>query len=340
MQDNNDKKQSSIYSEFAYDDAFRTMETECDDILIPFVNYFYNEHYDSTAKITRLRNEHFIEHEDQSDEKRITDSHFRITQDGISKVYHFECESKTYDNSILVRLFEYDSQIAIDESNPEGNVLRIRFPYTGLLLLRKSPKAPERAEIIIETPKGKVSYDIKMIQMSDFSIDTIFEKRLYFMIPFYSFNYENDFNSIDKDKDKTEALAEVFKHIIDRLDKELAEGRLSALSHNVIIRLTHKVVYKLTMKHANVQEKVGGIMGGKVLDLPEIKVFHEGKEIGLAEGEAIGLEKGEAIGLAKGEAERKKLADEKNALADEKNALADENEFLKKEIERLKQVNK
>jgi len=79
------------------------------------------------------------------------------------------------------------------------------------------------------------------------------------------------------------------------------------------------------MKHTNVQEKVGGIMGGKVLDLPEIKVFHEGKEIGLAEGEAIGL--------AKGEAERKKLADEKNALADE-------NEFLKKEIERLKQAYK
>lgn len=86
------------------------------------------------------------------------------------------------------------------------------------------------------------------------------------------------------------------------------------------------------MKHTNVQEKVGAIMGGKVIDLPEIKVFHEGKEIGLAEGEAIGL--------AKGEAERKKLADEKNALADEKNALADENEFLKKEIERLKQADK
>ena len=47
------------------------------------------------------------------------------------------------------------------------------------------------------------------------------------------------------------------------------------------------------MKHGKVQDKVGGIMGGKVLDLPEIKVFHEGK----------------AEGLKEGEAERKKLAD-------------------------------
>ena len=64
------------------------------------------------------------------------------------------------------------------------------------------------------------------------------------------------------------------------------------------------------MKHDKVQEKVGDVMGGKVLDLPEIRIFHEGKAIGYAEGEA------------KGEAERKKLADE--------------NVSLKREIEELK----
>ena len=55
QEENKDKKASPLYSEFAYDDAYRTMETECDDIVIPFVNYFYNENYDKNAKITRLR---------------------------------------------------------------------------------------------------------------------------------------------------------------------------------------------------------------------------------------------------------------------------------------------
>ena len=47
MQDDETKgpKQSPLYSDFAYADAFRTMETECDDIVIPFVNYYYGEHF-------------------------------------------------------------------------------------------------------------------------------------------------------------------------------------------------------------------------------------------------------------------------------------------------------
>ncbi|WP_026663414.1 hypothetical protein [Butyrivibrio proteoclasticus] len=324
QEENKDKKASPLYSEFAYDDAYRTMETECDDIVIPFVNYFYNENYDNTAKITRLRNEHYIEHADQSDEKRITDSHFKITQNDVSKTYHFECESKPYDNSILVRMFEYDSQTALDESKSEGNILRVRFPYAGLLLLRKSLSSPDRAEVIIETPKGEVSYDIKIIKISDFSIDSIFENHLYLMIPFYIFNYESEFKSINEDAERTEDLADVFRNIMDRLDEELEKGNLSALSHNVIIRLTHKVVYKLTMKHNKVQDKVGGIMGGKVLDLPDIKVFHEGKAEGKAEGRAEGLKEGEA--------ERKKLADKNTKLEDENASLKAELEKLKRQM--------
>ena len=107
---------------------------------------------------------------------------------------------------------------------------------------------------------------------------------------------------------------------MDRLDEELEKGNLSALSHNVIIRLTHKVVYKLTMKHDKVQDKVGGIMGGKVLYLPEIKIFHEGKAEGRAEG------------LKEGEAERKKLADKNTKLEDENASLKAELEKLKKQM--------
>ena len=41
-----EEEKKKIISEPAYDDAFRIMEGKCDDILLPFINYFYNENYD------------------------------------------------------------------------------------------------------------------------------------------------------------------------------------------------------------------------------------------------------------------------------------------------------
>ena len=45
-----DKIIDLIYSETAYDDAFRTMEGKCDDILIPFVGHMFGIRYGSGAK--------------------------------------------------------------------------------------------------------------------------------------------------------------------------------------------------------------------------------------------------------------------------------------------------
>ncbi|MCR4746128.1 MAG: hypothetical protein K5894_12985 [Lachnospiraceae bacterium] len=52
----------------------------------------------------------------------------------------------------------------------------------------------------------------------------------------------------------------------------------------IIMKSIHIGVYKLTMKRKNIQDKVGDIMGGQVLDLPEFRIFDEGK----AEGELTG----------------------------------------------------
>ena len=42
-----------------FDDTFRTIEQECDDALIYFVNRMFKEHYTRTAKVEHLRNEHY-----------------------------------------------------------------------------------------------------------------------------------------------------------------------------------------------------------------------------------------------------------------------------------------
>ena len=89
-------------------------------------------------------------------------------------------------------------------------------------------------------------------------------------------------------EDEINNLFEEYKNIFERLENEQENGVLSALSYSAIIKLTHSVAYKLTMKQDNVQKKVGDFMGGKVLDLPEFKIYDQGKEEGRKEGKEEG----------------------------------------------------
>ena len=280
------------------------METKCDDLLIPFVNHIFGEKYDKRAIITRLRNEEYIEHKDESVEKRITDSSFEISFEEVTKRYHLECESSRYDGSILVRIFEYDSQIARTDS--EGNRCRVKFkfPNSGLLILRRSRNTPEIAVIELEMPDGKeATYEIPVIRMWDYSLDDIFENRLYMLLPFYIFNYEGKLKSINKSNEKIEQLIEEYKNLVSRLKNENEKGNLLSATLSVIIKLIHRVAYNFTTNRKNSHKKVGEIMGGQVIDFPEFKIRDEARAEGKAEGKVEGRAEGKAEGRAEGRAE-------------------------------------
>ncbi len=306
------KKRRSLHgnSGSVYDNAFRTMEGECDDLVIPFINHMFDEKYDSTAVIKRLRNEHIVEKIGDADVKRITDSSLEILFENVAKRYHIECESKKYDGTILIRVFEYDSQIALDSAEESLHRIHMKFPNTGILLLRESENAPKKAVIDLEMPSGEqLSYDVQIIKMSDYMLEDIFDKSLYMLLPFYIFKFERHFCDINDDQDKMDALFETYEEIYQRLDKELEKANLSAYSYGAIIRLIHEVANKLTANHTNIHKKVGAIMGGKTLDIPEVKIYHKGKDEGRAEGRA------------EGEVERKALEAEVIRLKEELETL-------------------
>ncbi len=81
----------------------------------------------------------------------------------------------------------------------------------------------------------------------------------------------------------------VFAQVLERLEKEELEGRLSAFSKSVTISLTHKVAYNLARNKENIQGKVDEVMGGQVIELDVIKAHREG----IAEGRAEGRSEGE-----------------------------------------------
>ena len=251
-------RKSNASSNTPYDDVFRTLLNDCSSLIIPVINEVFGEKYRGDEEITFYPNEHFMQGQDTSTKEKITDSCFQVI--GIKKKkYHLECQSTT-DNKIIIRMFEYDTQIALDDGEIVKGTLTVRFPHSAILYLRHNRRTPE--------------------------------KKLLFLIPFYIFTHESRFREYEKDADKREVLRSEVSEIMDKLEQMALNGEISEYVKCTIVDMSRKVVEKITAKYENVRKDVTSVMGGKILE-------HEAKTIlqdGIRKGKAEGIAEGKAEG--------------------------------------------
>ena len=285
-----------------YDDVFRTLINDCSSLIIPLINEVFGERYTGKEKIVFSPNEHFMNRQDGEEGERVSDTSFKIIAGTESKKYHWECQSSA-DSSMLVRFFEYDTQIALDEGEIKKDVLTVTLPNSAVLFLRCDDTTPDRMKIEIITPGGTVSYPIPVMKSQQYGIDEIFEKGLLFLIPFYIFSHESRFKEYDGDKDKLRELQKEYKDITDRIEQLLNAGEISEYIKCTIMDMSNKVLVHIARKYENVMEGVKQVMGGKVLDYEAKRIKNEGIEEGIkegiVEGKAAGIvETGVDVGLS------------------------------------------
>ena len=270
-----------------YDDAFRTLMNDCFRLLIPVINEVFGKNYSGNEKIIFRPNEHFMNQQDGKEQKRITDSSFSIiSEDNSEEKFILECQS-TDDDTLLIRIFEYITQEALDSGSITKYKLTVTIPNVAVLFLRSKKSTPHSMNIVINTPGGSVSFDIPIMKVQSYSLQQIFDKKLLFLLPFYIFNLEKNFPLYEASEEALENLKKVYVDFMDRLEKEVTEGHISAYYRRTILDMSKKVLENIAAKYQNVQKGVSDIMGGRVLE-------HEGKTIynaGIKEGIAVGEER-------------------------------------------------
>lgn len=281
-----------------YDDVFRTLLNDCSPLILPVINEIFGEHYSGQEKIIFSPNEHFLNQQGGNEDERITDSSFSIEGETIKK-YHLECQSNS-DNSMLVRFFEYDTQIALDEGQIRGNVLTVTLPHSAVLFLRHLPRTPDSLKIRMVTPGGTLEYDIQVMKSQEYSLEEIFEKNLLLLIPFYIFSHETRFEEYEKDTSKLRVLQEEYEQIKNKLEELLNQGAISEYMRCTIIDMSNKVLEHIAAKYDSVKEGVKAVMGGKVLEYEAKTIKREGIEIGTQIGIKQGIEQGTQIGIEQG----------------------------------------
>ncbi len=260
-----------------YDGAFRTILNDCRKLVIPVINEIFGESYTGDEKIEFFPNEHFIDQQDEADRKRITDTNFRITGTETKK-YYLECESSYPNGRITIRLFEYDSQIALDEGEITEETLTVTFPNTAVLYLRTRKKTPDKMKYVIVTPGGTVQYDIPIMKVKSYLLDDIFEKRLLMLIPFYIFSHEDSFPDYNSSRQRLENLKSEYREILDRLNGLEEQGIIGAFDKRTIIELSSDVIKEITQKYENVKKGVGDIMGGALIETEARRLKNEAEK--------------------------------------------------------------
>ena len=266
-----------------YDDAFRTLMNDCAKLLIPVINEVFGKHYIGVEKIIQHPNEHFINQQDGKSQKRITDSSFTIIDnDGKEERFIIEVQS-TADNSMIIRIFEYATQVALDAGNLSGNKLTVIIPNASVIFLRSTNTTPDSMRIEMRTPGGEVSFDVPVLKVKNYSLSEMFEKGLYFLLPFYIFNRENDFPQYESDNVELEKLKQEYNKFMLGLDRAVTNGDISVYYRRVIIDMSKKVLENIARKYSNIEQGVKAIMGGNVLEHEGKTILNQGIELGRRE---------------------------------------------------------
>ncbi|MCD8326001.1 MAG: hypothetical protein LUC90_04765 [Lachnospiraceae bacterium] len=258
-----------------YDDVFRTLLNDCTPLILPIVNEMFGTGYTGKETVELHPDLHFLNRQGGEMQKRITDSCFTVIGT-VPRHFLLEMQS-TSDSSMLVRIFEYSTQIALDSGEVTGNTLHVTIPDCGILFLRSTRNTPERMQIRIDTPGGSASFDVQVLKTQQYTIDEIFERKLFMLIPFYIFSHEKAFPEYNTNEEKLEELKTEYIDITNRLRHLKEAGQITEYQHRMIVDMSGKVLKSIAAKYDRIREGVGETMTGRIIETEASRIYHEGE---------------------------------------------------------------
>ena len=250
-----------------FDDVFRTIAQKMPQLLIPLINEVFHTSYSEDERFEQLRNEHYEKYG-----TIITDSIIRIR----NHIYHLECQSSK-DETMVIRMFEYDVSIALELASSKNDIQEIEFPQSCVLYIRNHRSLPDYHEATIKFADGQtVCYRVPIVQAQKNTVHNIFEKRLLIMLPYHILRYEHFLKNNGTDSKKIQQFLDDFREINRQLEKTSEKENKSKLYMDMIV-LIEKIADHIIPKDNTIRKGLGEIMGGKILKLRSEELLEQGK---------------------------------------------------------------
>ena len=257
-----------------FDNAFRTILEREPELVVMMINEAFHTDYRFDEPVIQCRNEHVTKAG-----KIVTDSVLVVR--GVS--YHVEVQAYS-DSGMQIRMIEYDFHIALGNAEQRDGVYRIKFPESCVFYIRRKRLRNKTLDVEIEFPDGaKVMYKAKAIPTLSYTLDDIFEKKLYALIPYYLLKYEKKKEALEgSDKDR-EKLLEDYKEIADRLIKVMEKDPKAGYV-SILLDLVNDIADEVLAEQPKAREGIGEIMGGQVMTLASDRMVADAEARGEIRG--------------------------------------------------------
>ena len=271
-----------LSSEQTYDSSLAALVKRLDRFVVPLINELFGEHFPDDTRVVIRSGKHILPQWDGALQRRDSDAFVEL-YDAHGKMlgrYHFECEVR-YRNTVIIRVAEYGSAISIENAQLTKDGLVLTYPDSGLVFLRPNGNIPKDFRITIKVPQGgEVSYTVPAIQIRDYGISELFEKKLLILLPFYLFRHANELAKLNQNEDQRAMLNDELNNINLRLEDMCDKGELSSYETLLIQEFLKRISDKLTIKHKNVRKDVDEIMSGYIARTRADEILEQGIDQG------------------------------------------------------------
>lgn len=279
-----------------YDDVFRTLTNDCPRLTLPVINEVFSTNYIGEEEIIKAADEIFLKQKNGELNKKITDTSLLIKRkkELRPRRYHLECESK-WDRTIVKRMYEYDAQLALRDYQTYAQGIEVNYPQSMIVQLRSTKNTPKIIPIRIKVPGGAADYRIPVLQLQSYTVEELFEKKLFFFLPYWIFLYEKDLEKIEGNIQELRRLTGRLLWIHNRLEECCRNKELDEYTKCTLWEMNRKVLRgMLSRKYPNILKEVEKIMGGNILEYEAKTILNKG----IAEGEKRGEKRGKEVGLS------------------------------------------
>ena len=180
----------------------------------------------------------------------------------------------------------------------KSGIFEIEFPQSCVLYIRNHRECslPDYHEAIVKFADGQqIVYRVPILRAQNYTVDSIFEKRLLILLPYHILRYESFLKNSGSNSKKLEQLLTDYQKISSALE-QCMDDKKSTLYIDLITLIEKIADHIIPKDNENVRERLDDIMGGKILQLESERLLEKGQLLGEAKGRAAGLIQGQAEG--------------------------------------------